>query len=280
MELLARRDIKRLVQVCSTTDALVREAIALIARLEPKPGRRFVDVERNIVVPDVLVRAGIRHLLAGTIKEHTRPDVAAQKAALLDYIADLKTRGIAEQTQAANVQHYEVPTVFYQRCLGKRLKYSSGLWLETTTTLDEAEENMLALTCQRAELADGQRILEMGCGWGSLSLWMAPVDISTKGYWGMGIVLLIDNSRPDPLGDLDVYLDGFAGELQSMASVVGVGRHESHPEPGIDAFVQRLEARGLMLPVLPVDVRQRDDVLLLIDTLLVQVESGLQEVVP
>ncbi len=96
----------------------------------------------------------------------------------------------------------------------------------------------------------------------------------------LGIVLLIDNSRPDPLGDLDVYLDGFAGELQSMASVVGVGRHESHPEPGIDAFVQRLEARGLMLPVLPVDVRQRDDVLLLIDTLLVQVESGLQEVVP
>lgn len=91
----------------------------------------------------------------------------------------------------------------------------------------------------------------------------------------LGLILLIDNSRPDPLADLEVYLDGFAAELAGMACVVGVGRHETHPEPGIDDFARRLEARGLLLPVLPVDVRQRDDVLMLIDTLLVQVESSL-----
>ena len=129
-------------------------------------------IEKDIV-PDAAIRFGIRRLLAGTISEHAQPDVEKQRASLLAYVADLKTRGVAEQTQDANIQHYEVPTRFYQLCLGKRLKYSSGLWTDGVNTLDAAEETMLALTCKRAELADGQRILELGCGWGSLSLWMA-----------------------------------------------------------------------------------------------------------
>ncbi len=125
------------------------------------------------LIPDALIRAGIRRLLAQTLREHAHANIADQRAALLRYVADLKTRGIAEQTQAANVQHYEVPTEFYLRALGKHLKYSSGLWEAGTTTLDAAEAAMLKLTCARAELADGHRILELGCGWGSLSLWMA-----------------------------------------------------------------------------------------------------------
>ena len=129
-------------------------------------------LETNLV-PDALIRAGIRRLLASTLREKSHPGVEAQRAALLQYVADLKKRGIAEQTQAANEQHYEVPTRFYQLCLGRRLKYSSGLWDDSVTTLDEAEERMLALTCERASLANGQQILELGCGWGSLSLWMA-----------------------------------------------------------------------------------------------------------
>ena len=129
-------------------------------------------LETNLV-PDALIRAGIRRLLASTMREKSHPGVEAQRAALLQYVADLKKRGIAEQTQAANEQHYEVPTRFYQLCLGRRLKYSSGLWDDSVTTLDEAEERMLALTCERAGLANGQQILELGCGWGSLSLWMA-----------------------------------------------------------------------------------------------------------
>jgi cyclopropane-fatty-acyl-phospholipid synthase len=125
------------------------------------------------VVPDPLIRLGIRHLLGETLREKTSAGVEAQRAALLTHIAGLKQSPIAIQTRDANEQHYEVPTRFYQLCLGRRLKYSSGLWADDVVTLDQAEEKMLALTCERAELADGQCILELGCGWGSLSLWMA-----------------------------------------------------------------------------------------------------------
>ncbi len=125
------------------------------------------------VVPDPLLRLGIRHLLGETLREKCGVSIEARQAALQAQIDGLRQSPIAIQTGAANEQHYEVPTRFYQYALGKRLKYSSGYWPDGVTTLDEAEETMLALTCERAQLQDGQRILELGCGWGSLSLWMA-----------------------------------------------------------------------------------------------------------
>jgi cyclopropane-fatty-acyl-phospholipid synthase len=88
-------------------------------------------------------------------------------------INQLKLGPIAIETAAANAQHYEVPARFFELVLGKRLKYSCALWLDDTRTLDQAEEAMLALTAERAGLADGQRVLDLGCGWGSLSLYMA-----------------------------------------------------------------------------------------------------------
>jgi cyclopropane-fatty-acyl-phospholipid synthase len=134
----------------------------------------FIDqlLETN-ALPDFLIRIGIRRLLRQTLGEKLAGDTETRRAALLEHIAGLKKSPIAVQTLAANEQHYEVPTRFYQRCLGKRLKYSSGYWDPGVQTLDQAEERMLGLTCSRAQLADGQRILELGCGWGSLSLWMA-----------------------------------------------------------------------------------------------------------
>lgn len=93
----------------------------------------------------------------------------------------------------------------------------------------------------------------------------------------LGLVILIDNSRPDPLADLAVYLDGFAAQLALMPCVIGVGRCETHPEPGIDAFADALHSRGLVRPVIPADVRKRDDVVMLIDILLSQVEADLLE---
>jgi cyclopropane-fatty-acyl-phospholipid synthase len=89
------------------------------------------------------------------------------------FAREMASRAIAEHTAAANAQHYELPPEFFEICLGARLKYSCCLYPSADTTLDEAEEAALAETCAHAGLADGQTILELGCGWGSLSLWMA-----------------------------------------------------------------------------------------------------------
>jgi cyclopropane-fatty-acyl-phospholipid synthase len=122
---------------------------------------------QNDLVPDTLVRIGIRRLLAQRLREEEARYVRES------YVADLKTRPLAEHTAAANEQHYEVPTAFYQWCLGPRLKYSSALFPRGDETLAEAEMHMLALYVERGLLRDGQRILELGCGWGSLSLYLA-----------------------------------------------------------------------------------------------------------
>ncbi len=129
-------------------------------------------LERNLL-PDPLLRFGIRRLLAQRLREEDQGSAEAQLAHLQALIAELRRSPIAIETAAANEQHYEVPTRFYQLCLGPRVKYSGALWPAGVTTLAEAEERMLALYAERAQLADGQDILELGCGWGSLSLWMA-----------------------------------------------------------------------------------------------------------
>jgi cyclopropane-fatty-acyl-phospholipid synthase len=123
------------------------------------------------MVPDSILRLGIRRLLSQRLRKETR--AAAEPERLARLLHEMRISPIALQTKAANEQHYEVPTEFYRHCLGPRLKYSSGLWNDETQDLGSAEENMLRLTAERAELADGQRILELGCGWGSLTLWMA-----------------------------------------------------------------------------------------------------------
>ena len=129
-------------------------------------------IERNLV-PDPVIRMGIRRLLRQRLREEDKGSAQLQQAHLMSLIARLKASPIAIETTAANAQHYEVPARFFELVLGKHLKYSSALWLEGTRTLDEAEQAMLAVTSERAGLADGQRVLELGCGWGSLSLYMA-----------------------------------------------------------------------------------------------------------
>jgi cyclopropane-fatty-acyl-phospholipid synthase len=123
-------------------------------------------LEKNLL-PDWLIRVGIRRLLAQRIREES---AGYDRAA---YVADLKSRPLAEETRAANEQHYEVPTDFYRLCLGRRLKYSGCFYQTGAESLNEAEEVMLALYVERARLEDGQTILELGCGWGSLSLYLA-----------------------------------------------------------------------------------------------------------
>jgi cyclopropane-fatty-acyl-phospholipid synthase len=124
-------------------------------------------------VPDPLIRIGIRKLLKQRLQDEDKGNVEAQQAHLMTLIAELKNSPIAINTSEANEQHYEVPTEFYQYCLGKHLKYSSGYWNSGVTDIETSERDMLEITCKRAELHNGQNVLELGCGWGSLSLFMA-----------------------------------------------------------------------------------------------------------
>ena len=124
-------------------------------------------------IPDFLLRKVILKLLQQRLADENKGDVELQQAHLMALIAQLKASPIAVNTADANQQHYEVPTQFYQYCLGKNLKYSSGYWKAGVTDIDTSEDDMLELTCQRAGLQDGQHVLELGCGWGSLSLYMA-----------------------------------------------------------------------------------------------------------
>lgn len=128
-------------------------------------------VEKGLV-PKPLVRRGIRRLLEQRLVEQ-RALHTDREAALRAWATQLARSEVAPVPQKANEQHYEVPPRFFELALGPRLKYSSGYYAHEHATLGEAEEAMLALTCERAELADGQDVLELGCGWGSLTLWMA-----------------------------------------------------------------------------------------------------------
>ena len=133
----------------------------------------LIDFAERGLLPDALIRHGIRQLCRQRLQDEGIADAGSADARFNQLIAELKSSPIAIETQAANEQHYELPTEFFQLCLGKRLKYSSAYYPEGNESLDAAEEHMLRMYGERAELADGQDILELGCGWGSLTLWMA-----------------------------------------------------------------------------------------------------------
>jgi cyclopropane-fatty-acyl-phospholipid synthase len=124
-------------------------------------------------VPDWATRAVIRGLLRARLREERRGGPVAQRMRKQRFVEALRQSPIALRPDAANAQHYEVPPAFYEQVLGPHLKYSACLWTDDVATLAEAEAAMLALTTERADLADGQRILELGCGWGALTLYLA-----------------------------------------------------------------------------------------------------------
>ena len=114
------------------------------------------------LVPDFMIRRGIRTLNHKRLQSEEEKLKLGSKEKLIE---DLKQMPVAVETKAANNQHYEVPPEFFKLCLGGHLKYSCCYWPEGTVSLDEAEARMLELTCKRADLEDGQDILELGCGW-------------------------------------------------------------------------------------------------------------------
>ena len=124
-------------------------------------------------VPDKAIRVGIKRLLAERLTEINHADNETMAEAQYQFIKDMTDSPIALLPEKANEQHYEVPAEFFDTVLGRFKKYSCCYWPEGVTSLDDAEHEALSETCRHAQLKDGQKILELGCGWGSLSLWMA-----------------------------------------------------------------------------------------------------------
>ena len=173
-------------------------------------------------LPDPVLRATIRRLLGARR--------AAQGAATDDLAAQLWSGPVTVAVDLANVQHYEVPSEFFELMLGERLKYSSAWWPDGVEDVDAADAAMLELTCQRAGLDDGQDILELGCGWGSLTLWMAERYPSAR-------IVAVSNSSTQRTFILDrAATRGLTNITVLTADVAELGMTEHNEVVGPDRF--------------------------------------------
>lgn len=148
----------------------------------------YLPLLKTGLVPDPLIRAGIRRLLARRLRNEEQAGGGSPKVAEDRLVQRLLNEPVAAVPEKANEQHYEVPSAFFREVLGPNLKYSSCLWPDGVEDIETAEEQMLLLTCERAELRDGMDILELGCGWGSLTLFMAKVYPNAR-------IVAVSNSR-------------------------------------------------------------------------------------
>ena len=184
-------------------------------------------LERDLL-PDWLIRAGIRRLLAQRLRDEDKGDVEAQQQHLMQFVEELRQSPVAIATREANEQHYELPCEFFELVLGRHLKYSSCHYGPGIGSLDEAEADMLALTSERARLRDGDEILELGCGWGSLTLWMAARFPNSR-------ITAVSNSRTQKK-----FIDARAAE-RGLANVEVITRDanvlEFPPERRFDRVV-------------------------------------------
>jgi len=155
--------------VSASTNALQPSAFSP----DRTPAAGLLGLAERGWLPDAAIRHGIRRLCAQRLREERADGLSGQYDLYRSRIELLRKSPIAIHTDAANGQHYELPPEFFAQCLGPRMKYSCCYYPTGAETLAEAELAMLELYGQRARLEDGQHILELGCGWGSLTLWMA-----------------------------------------------------------------------------------------------------------
>ena len=149
---------------------------------------RMIDWAESGAAPDSAVRFGIRRVVRQRLAELRAGDCEHTAAALEDFVAAMGRAPVAPVPHLANAQHYELPEELFALALGPHRKYSCCYWPAGVNTLAAAEWAALEVTCERAALADGQRILELGCGWGSLTLFMAARYPQAK-------ILAVTNSR-------------------------------------------------------------------------------------
>jgi cyclopropane-fatty-acyl-phospholipid synthase len=182
-------------------------------------------IERGLV-PDPFIRAGIRSLCAQRLLEISAGNAEQASLATEQFVQALRTAGIAPLPRLANEQHYEVPAEFFEQVLGPQRKYSSAWWPQGTTTLAEAEEHALRTTAERAQLTNGQRVLELGCGWGSLTLWMAR-------HFPASRIVGVSNSR----SQRESILARAAEEGLRNVSIITADMNEFRCEGGFDRVV-------------------------------------------
>lgn len=190
-------------------------------------------LEKNRI-PDFLIRWGARKMTARRLGKIRKKSVEEQHLYLANYIEGLKGQPIAINTSEANEQHYEVPTAFFQQVLGAHMKYSCGYWEDPVPHhqlkefLDQSEEAMLELTCLRAGLEDGQKILDLGCGWGSMALYMArkypAADIVAVSNSATQKAYIDDRAAEENLKNLTVFTEDintftYEGRFHRVVSV-------------------------------------------------------------
>ena len=134
---------------------------------------KLIELAEKGIIPDYFIRQGIVRNCENRLKNENVSNTEKVSLKKQSWIEQMKESPIALVPEKANEQHYEVPPAFFENVLGKHLKYSSGYWPDGVNSLDESEESMLELSFERAQLADGDSILELGCGWGSLTCYMA-----------------------------------------------------------------------------------------------------------
>ena len=134
---------------------------------------KLIELAEKGIIPDYFIRQGIVRNCENRLNNENVSNTEKVSLKKQSWIQQMKDSPIALVPEKANEQHYEVPSAFFENVLGKHLKYSSGYWPDGVNSLDESEESMLELSFERAQLADGDSILELGCGWGSLTCYMA-----------------------------------------------------------------------------------------------------------
>ena len=164
--------------------------------------KKIIQLAEKGILPDRLIRLGINHLNKIRLKQAKvlGPEEVSKKHQ--EWVEKLTASPLALVPEKANEQHYEVPPKFFELVLGSNLKYSSGFWGDGIKTLDQSEELMLSLTCERAELENGQSILELGCGWGSLTCFMGKKFPDSK-------IVAVSNSN-----DQKIFIQQKCSELK------------------------------------------------------------------
>jgi len=188
--------------------------------------RVLLELAERILIPDSLVRLGIRELCRRRLLKETRRERDGGGEHLQNFLEDLRGSPIAVETRAAKEQHYEMPPAFFKKVLGRRLKYSCCYFPPGVKTLDAAEEAMLALTAARAGLTDGLDILDLGCGWGSFTLWAAEHFPNSR-------IMAVSNSQPQ--GD---FIKGLAATWGlTQVEVTTADMNSFAPERSFDRIV-------------------------------------------